>query len=532
MKLQCSCGAKYAFDVTPEMARNPVKFICPNCGLDASDYVNRLVRDELASQEPEPPQPDVPAQPAPAVSAPPPAARLRISHDASAPAVAPTSPTPPAPPAPAVGGGTRIRIAREAAPAAAAAPEGATAAASKFCPKHRERATEHCAVCHKPICPKCLEMFGYFCSPLCKGKAEAQNLDVPVYAGRKDLVEAQFWRKTGLVIGSIIGVIVLFFGLWIWYAWFGSVPHKYFAVRFEDNNRAYHGNMQIVGSDQVVFLHGGTLARYNLKTQKPAWSQELISQQDIDAAVKAEADAEARFAAENAGGYTHHTSQADLERGVKRELQAELSLLVSGQNIWVSKEDVMTHFDWETGKVLSQVKLPERTGELTQKGDELLMVGAQSVTHISLASGESRVEKFGPPGASTVAAGATDAGSGLIGLDPNKGQGLDPKKIEAQAQNMKIQGKIALPAVVANAMHEKQIEATLNDDPKHPRAKNAKAQSVEPQLFQLVSGSGSYAQFATKLLEEHFVERSAMKAPPKKSSLDGDLNVTKTAEVA
>src|ERR1039457_2573176 len=157
MKLQCSCGSKYAFDATPEMLQNPVKFVCPNCGQDSSDFVNQLIRQEFGGQVPMPPPPPAPPPP-------PPAARLKVSHEAAP-------------------------VARPQA-----------VAASKFCSKHvRERATETCAVCHKPICPKCLALFGYFCSPLCKGKAEAQNLDVPVYAGRKDLVEARFWRKTGLI---------------------------------------------------------------------------------------------------------------------------------------------------------------------------------------------------------------------------------------------------------------------------------------------------------------------------------------------
>src|ERR1019366_1123122 len=47
MKIQCSCGAKYAFEVTPEMAKTPVRFVCAACGLDASDFVNSLVRQEL-----------------------------------------------------------------------------------------------------------------------------------------------------------------------------------------------------------------------------------------------------------------------------------------------------------------------------------------------------------------------------------------------------------------------------------------------------------------------------------------------------
>ena len=258
MKLQCSCGAKFAFDITPEMAQHPVKFICPNCGLDASDYVNQLIRDELASRAAEPPLPEAFA-PAPVVSAPPPAARLRVSAEAK-PAEATTE----------------------------------SSAGAKFCMKHRERATEQCAVCHKPICPKCMATFGYFCSPLCKGKAEAQHLDVPVYAGRKDLVEAKFWRKTGLVIGALVALVVLFFGAWTWYAWFGSVPHTYFSVRFDDNDRGYYGSAHLVGEDQLVYLHGGTLARCDLTTKKQIWSQELITQQQYDAAIKAANEADAK----------------------------------------------------------------------------------------------------------------------------------------------------------------------------------------------------------------------------------------------
>src|SRR5262245_17784162 len=47
MKVQCSCGAKYAFDVTPDMAAAPIRFICPACGVDSSEYVNARIRQEL-----------------------------------------------------------------------------------------------------------------------------------------------------------------------------------------------------------------------------------------------------------------------------------------------------------------------------------------------------------------------------------------------------------------------------------------------------------------------------------------------------
>ena len=486
MKLQCSCGAKYVFEATPEMLQNPVKFICPSCGLDASDFVNDLIRQEFGATTPPPPPP---------------------------------------PPAP----GSRLKISHEAAPPTAAQPQE-PAASTKFCAKHRERATEKCAVCQKPICPKCMEMFGFFCSPLCKAKAEAQNLDVPVFTGRKDVVEAQFWRKTGFIIGTLAGAVVLFFAAWTWYAWFGSVPHPYFAVRFDDDNRGYYGSSQLVGKDQMVFLHGGTLARYDLKTKKPVWSQELVTKQQIDDLIKAQNEEQAKM---NEGkGYQVHRSQDDIERAAKQALQSQLALHVSGQDIWVGSENKLTHYNWDSGRVVREVTLPEDGGELVESGDELQVIGAQSVTHISLATGDSRIEQIGPTGATTVVLAQNDTGAGLPGFGGGSGtQPLDPKKVEAQAQNLNIQGRMALPAVLSNARHEQQLENALNDDPQHPHPGRSKPPTDE-QVFQLVPGKTGFAEFSERMLQENIVARSAMKAPPKKSVLDGNLTASDTGAAA
>jgi len=493
MKLQCPCGAKYAFDATPEMLANPVKFICPSCGLDASEFVNGLIRQEFGAQT-LPPLPEQDTPPVPQPPPPVPASRLHIAHDLPA----------------------------------AASPQAAPVA-SKFCAKHRERATGNCAVCQKPICPKCMELFGFFCSPLCKGKAELQHLDVPVYAGRKDVVEARFWHKTGW-IASLIGLVMLLFvGGWTWYAWFGSVPHPYFSVRFEDTDRGYYGHSQLVGRDQLVFLHGGTLARYDLKTKKPVWSQELITKRQIDDLIKAADEEQAKM---NEGmGLHSHRSQEDIERSAKQSLQSGLTLHVAGQNVWVGQQDKLTHYDWDSGKVVREVTLPEREGELLQEGDELQMIGAQSVTHISLVSGDSRVEQFGRAGAKTMVLAGNDAGGGLPGTGSEPGK-LDPKQVEAQAQNLKLQGKIALPALLSNARHEQQLEQALKDDPQQARRKEASSLPDNAELFRLVPGPTGLVRFSWRLLEEHVVTRSAMKAPPKKSALDGDVNASKTTEVA
>jgi hypothetical protein len=493
MKLQCPCGAKYAFDLAPEMVQNPVTFVCPTCGLDSSEFVNEMVRKEFGAPAPE----YTPPVSAPPPVAPAPAPRLKISHHEQPAETASVAPA-------------------ESAPV------------SKYCQKHRGvLATEQCTLCGKPICPQCLDIFGYFCSALCKNKADMQGIAAPEYEGGRNAAEKKFWRKAGAIFAACALVIGGFIGLWTWYAWFGSVPHPKLSVKFEDTDRAYAGKSHLVGEDQFVFLHGGTLARYDLKSKKQIWKQELISPAQLAAALKAEQDYDA--ASNAGGGYQHHVSQTEMERSARIGLQRELLLRVSGKNIWVGKGDKLTRYDWDTGSVAKEITLPEPGESFLEKDGELLLLGAGSVTHVSLATGESRIEQFRPPGAVTIAAGGNAPSGGLFAKE---GEALDPQKVAAEAQNLKVQGRVALPALLANAKHEKDLEAALNDiDPKHPRAKNSAA-TVPMETFELVRGETGFVQFSRKLLEEKIIERSAMKAAPKKSALDGEVNAAHTGEIA
>jgi hypothetical protein len=497
MKIQCSCGAKYSFDVTLEMAQNPIRFVCQSCGLDSSDFVNELVRREIAEQFPNA------ASPPPATPA---ASHLKISHEEK-PAAQPQE----------------------------------TAPVSKYCQKHRTMlATEKCAVCGKPICPQCMALFGYFCSPFCKSNAEAQNIDAPVYAGQKSAVEARFWRRAGLIFGSLAAAVVLAAGFWVWYAWFGSVPHPLFSVRFDDTDRAYSGASQLVGKNQIVFLHGGTLARYDLKTKKPVWSLELVTKEQIADIVKTENDQRAR--ANQSGEYDRIPPPGSQEREAKIMLQGALSLQVSGQNIWVVQSDKLTHYDWDSGKILQEVPLPRFRGEFITRNDELLMseeneVGAQFITHISLADGATHTEEFHDPGAVTLTsaqdARAANRGTGNSVTREAGGQPPNAQKLAEQAQNLTLPGRIALPALLGNEIHQQQIMAELKDsDPKQPGPENKKMLHREAARFMLIPDQNGYMQIAVRLLEENIVTREAMKAPPKKSALDGNLTVTETAEVA
>ncbi len=246
MKIQCACGAKYEFAASPEMVKSPVRFVCPACGLDSSDFVNGLIREEFGG---------------------------------AAPATAPRQPAPEPAPAARVGVPAAATGATTAAPVAHDAPQR--------CHKHPDQFTiEQCYICSKPICPKCMELFGYVCSPLCRGKAESQGIAVPVYAGQRSVVEARAWRRTVRVSAALAVVVLAALGAWFWYAWFGSVPRAVYAVRFPE--RSYSGQSAFYGKDQLVFLHGDLLARHDLKLKRELWSRHLLDLKEIDAAVARE----------------------------------------------------------------------------------------------------------------------------------------------------------------------------------------------------------------------------------------------------
>jgi PQQ-like domain len=484
MKIQCSCGAKYEFEVTPEMAREPVRFVCQQCGLDSSDFVNDLIRREFATESPKAASP---------VKVPIEMPRLKIAGA-----------EPPSPPP--------------------------TSEESKYCPRHHGvLTTNRCAVCQKPICPKCMELFGYVCSAFCKAKAETQNIAVPRYAGQKMNVEARFWRRTRAIFSTAFVVIIAAVGFWIWYAWFGSVPGPVFSLRFDEP--AYAGESRLCGNDQIVFLHGGTLARYDLKSKNKIWSDELITKQQIADEVARENELNKNL--------ERPMPQSKLTQMVETEMTSSLHLRVSGQSVWVSAPGELTRYDWDTGKVAQEIPLLGESENFVSQGGELLALnqnkaGQEAILHINLASGETREEKIGvtsSPGG-TVATSAGAGGTATAGLPigtpgADQNRPMNPAKVAQQAQDLSLPARIALPALLANDAHNEQIQKELNDtDQSRPRHQTvaqsgpAAANVRRAENFTLVSGKYDDALFSVRLLEQKIVTREAMKAPPEKSALN------------
>ena len=320
MKVQCACGAKYALDVTPRDGAEP-----------GATHLPELRRGPFAIRQRVDPAGTATSRAAGTLKTAPPANPLRRPIETNRPRM-------------------RIQGAPTETAAAAAPAEPPADEQWPMCLKHpHQRTTHQCVMCNKPICPDCMALFGYVCSPLCRAKATANGIHVPVFKGERAYIEGRRSRLVGLV-GIVIAVVILgLIGLWGWYAFFGSQPHRYFSVMFTE--RATSGESAICADNQIVFLHGGTLARYDMKHNKEIWSHDLTPS-DLRAA-----------------RYLH--------------------LCVYGRNVWVAAPEKLTRYDWDDGEAKQDISLAG--GDVLLQTNEVQVLdttpGSCSVTHISLADG-------------------------------------------------------------------------------------------------------------------------------------------------
>ena len=488
MKIQCSCGAKYAFDATPEMARSPVKFLCQSCGQDNSDAINQLIRQQFGVPAPVA-IPSTRPQVAPQIEIAPPPPGVRVSAPiavtvAAAPTAVGSRPTAapaslvPSPSGPAPAG---LRVAAHATPAAvASAPAPASAAAApthapQMCFKHvGQITTRQCLVCKKPMCPKCMEVFGYVCSAFCKGKAEDQGIAIPVYAGQRDLTGKKQWKRIVWTISIIAILIVGSLSAWTWYVWVGSVPKVAFSAKFSE--AGYSGRVTLIPDRQMVALHGGTVVRHDIKAKKEVWSNPLVDKVKI--AEKAKAHYEAQQAqikkvlAEGGDlGLTHIPTLEEITADMERSSADAMRLHVSGQSIWVSSPEKVTQLDWQTGKATKEIVLSPPAEKVVRGGQELAAIADKGdgkvVTYVNMTSGESRTEEIGgtPAGAGSKAPGraASSSGSSNLLASAKTAQATSRSNAPPRTQGLSTPARLARPAVVAANANQQRALAEATD---------------------------------------------------------------------
>lgn len=440
-----------------------------------------------------------------------------------------------------------VRLSRGAvASAAAATPDVKD---TRFCPKHpQQRVTEQCRVCGKGICPLCMQLFGYVCSPHCKEKAELQGMEIPQFAGQRDQAERAKWGKRGLFfkIAAVFGLLLL--GVWFWYAWFGQRPKQAFKVRFEDEP-AMSGGSAVCPENQIIFIHGAKLARYDLKTKKEVWLVRLVDKKKIEAeAAKIVKEVEAEAAANTSEFPIKVPNLGTLIKELVRHAEESLQLRVHGKNVWVADGENARRFDWATGDLKETVALTEVFGDGVMRGDEMQFKeqvdsGRINVTRFNLVSGKVQREEIGE--SLQASETATNKFNPLLaamlakksGGNPKGGLGgISPHQLAAAVANAPLAGKLAAPATISVARRQQEAldeMETMDGENSGAAASgwdSAKVDSFErSSLFPTATG---FIQMKSKMTERNFVSHSAMKAPPKKSALDGPVNAAATMDIA
>jgi hypothetical protein len=389
VKIQCACGTKFAFEVEPVNGRMPMNINCPGCNAGALDLANAEIARQLAP---------TPASPAARITVPP--ATIRVA----APAAPPPQTTPPPVGVPRVSGGA-LRISKPPsshAPAPAASPDSGepaqTAAlvsaegAPSLCPRHKnEPALETCRVCGKPICPKCMEQFGYVCSVICRQQAARRQIEVPVYAHQKSVVTARSSMMARRMIYASIAMVVLLTGLWIWYTWFARNPKVVYSIAIAKPNYELGDKpaflpedfYQLIGPGRLLSIKNKRLAVFDVAQQKELWSVPL----------KAGADAPAKTppmkTVKNGAG----ANLVDWEALYAEDyLWANPRVFATPSDLWVSFPNSrrLDRFDPQTGAV-KEVPIKNKILRVTSADNTLLVISGtdtpQTLTEINLPDG-------------------------------------------------------------------------------------------------------------------------------------------------
>jgi hypothetical protein len=530
LKIKCQCGVKYAFDVSAETLANPLHFVCQYCGVDSSATVNQIIQQQFAS----PVEPTIPTPPA---------------QTAANRPVMPEPPATPATKATAAAPLARLTIQSHVQhPAPVASPDNLAAPQLQSCLKHPGQFTsDECVVCHKPICPKCMELFGYLCSAYCEGQAEKLKLDVPAYAGQKSRVEASYWKKVRLVSAAILVLLLALLGSYIWYYFVGSRPQVLYSIKLPPSEGG--GFAQLITPDQALLRRGNELSRYDLRADKAIWSVPLIDKEQITKATqeswqrqKAQrAEWKIRRAKLKAAGRLDEDAPEfvesskseseelrEISRWVERDLVSRVQLRLEERNIWLITPAKATLYAWDSGKAEKEIPLPATLARVLPGPDKSVLLvstsdkATQILTRLDLASGDVKTEQAGTvegdlAGADRPSSKSSPSLAG--GGATNKTKQIKASQLRGAASN----GMATAAAIRLAPARQPAMDMDPDSFGGAPGDEPAHVDLPHEGTFMVFAGE-NVAELKAKLLQKNFVQYKTIKDKPKVSELDKGVN--------
>ena len=543
MKIQCPCGAKYSFDVTPEMAVHPFQLTCPSCQTDLSAAVQPLILQVLGEMQ----------------------AQSLVVAAVAAPAV----PTPALePPAPVAAPKMRVAVAVAKPAPALVASASAPEAAAIQCHRHPSTASvETCRVCKKPICPHCMTQFGYVCSAYCQTQAENHGIQLPEFAGQFKNTSARTARRFKMGMAGMTILIVGLIGSWAYYTFHLSKPHSRFTRFFETEGVSTTGRW--ADSKNLIVLRDGRLSRVEASTGKAAWEVQLISTNQFLSAAKAESSrsrmeyARWRENRIKTGPTMNEFGNPIYIPDVPSEMEVfsgtlsnmwgsacrDLQLLGEGSVVWVVQPGKAVRYNYADGSESKVARLWGDLSEFQRVGNKIrsltrLENGDPKLTWLDLDSGETDEKQFAlnrpePVRQSAAAADRTVSRPKLGGTSPiipvaNQRVSGQSKKAAPSSVLAGLQPGMSGPQAAIAAIQlrsETRLNAALDDDfelgPRktHPQLPDRSAVEWKP-------ANEAVLKFTRRLVEFKPVLRKAMEDAPKKSALSGPVGMAQTTAIA
>ncbi|MEO6183051.1 MAG: B-box zinc finger protein, partial [Verrucomicrobiota bacterium] len=348
IKVQCSCETRYSFEVEPVNGKMPTNIFCPTCGADGTDYANQFIHQSLG----EAPSPVRVVITKPRI-------RLQVADDHTALASPPTS-----------GESGEVALAE-----------------AEMCHRHtRNAATEHCVVCQKPICPECMQTFGYLCSVGCRYRAEQEKIRVPVYKFQRNVVERGDVRKSVGISVAVGLVVVALFGALFWYTLSGSKPRSYYILKVPPDKGGTYA--QFLGPNQILLLNKNKIALHNIKSKKETWSTALDDPSPVAAGSSVSKSAAKKTAVDEDDDSAY--AYEDYSTGPAPHF--------TGNDVWICLSHRVMCVDLASGSVKHNVPFKGRRVSFTPGESMLLVVSEKEptkkiVTQISLTSGEAKTSE-------------------------------------------------------------------------------------------------------------------------------------------
>lgn len=349
IKIQCSCGTKFSFDVEPVDGKMPAEIFCPKCGADGTDCANQIIQQSSPAE----------IAAAPAVQKP----RVRLNVVSSV----------------------------------ATAPSGGESAdgtpVQEKCARHpRNIASEHCVVCQKPICMECMQIFGYLCSIGCKYRADQEKIHVPKYKFQKNAVEKTALRKSIAIVSAVLVLLFAIIGAWFWYIMVGTKPRPYYSLSISGNSGAY---AKFLGPNQILLLGKKQIALHDIETKKDVWSTAL---EDPKPAAETNAPAARNAAAQNAAKKIAATFDLDDFEDYSDYSSFQSEPVFKGEDVWLCLSHNVVGINLKTGAVKQTIPFKGRLSAFTPGESTLLVVSEKGpakklVTQINISSGEVKTQE-------------------------------------------------------------------------------------------------------------------------------------------